>query len=137
LPGDNRTQRGKWTLVFFRFLPTTPTRRYALTFNPFPAIALLQAVRFSSNTFARYPRSALFYLCPDLFGGSRTPNLTLAASYYQPDELERILADMDEKTRGRPYCIDVLFANKVGEVMPMSERLKALPKDHIDFVEKT
>ena len=60
----------------------------------------------------------------------------LAASYYQPDELERILTDMDEKTRGRPYCIDVLFANKVGEVVPMSERLKALPKEHIDFVEK-
>jgi hypothetical protein len=37
----------------------------------------------------------------------------LATSYYQPDELERILTDMDEKTRGRPYCIDVLFANKV------------------------
>jgi hypothetical protein len=100
LPGDNRTQRGKWTLVFFRF-------------HLIPAIALLQAVRFSSNTFARYPRPALFYLCPDLFGGSRTPNLPLAASYYQPDELERILTDMDEKTRGRPYCIDVLFANKV------------------------
>ena len=60
----------------------------------------------------------------------------LAASYYQPDELERILTDMDEKTRGKPYCIDVLFANKVGEVVPMSERLKALPKEHIDFVEK-
>jgi NAD(P)H-dependent flavin oxidoreductase YrpB (nitropropane dioxygenase family) len=60
----------------------------------------------------------------------------LAASYYQPDELERILTDMDEKTRGRPYCIDVLFANKVGEVVPMSERLKALPKQHLDFVEK-
>jgi NAD(P)H-dependent flavin oxidoreductase YrpB (nitropropane dioxygenase family) len=60
----------------------------------------------------------------------------LAASYYQPDELERILTDMDEKTLGRPYCIDVLFANKVGEVVPMSERLKALPKEHIDFVEK-
>jgi NAD(P)H-dependent flavin oxidoreductase YrpB (nitropropane dioxygenase family) len=60
----------------------------------------------------------------------------LAASYYQPDELERILTDMDEKTRGKPYCIDVLFANKVGEVVPMSERLKALPKQHIDFVEK-
>jgi len=43
----------------------------------------------------------------------------LAASYYQPDELERILTDMDEKTLGRPYCIDVLFANKVGEVVPM------------------
>lgn len=60
----------------------------------------------------------------------------LAASYYQPDELERILTDMDEKTRGKPYCIDVLFANKVGEVVPMSDRLKALPKAHIDFVEK-
>jgi NAD(P)H-dependent flavin oxidoreductase YrpB (nitropropane dioxygenase family) len=60
----------------------------------------------------------------------------LAASYYQPEELERILTDMDEKTRGRPYCIDVLFANKVGEVVPMSERLKALPKEHLDFVEK-
>jgi NAD(P)H-dependent flavin oxidoreductase YrpB (nitropropane dioxygenase family) len=60
----------------------------------------------------------------------------LAASYYQPDELERILTDMDAKTRGRPYCIDVLFANKVGEVVPMSERLNALPKEHIDFVEK-
>ena len=60
----------------------------------------------------------------------------LAASYYQPDELERILTDMDEKTRGRLYCIDVLFANKVGEVVPMSERLKALPKQHLDFVEK-
>src|SRR5258708_254067 len=60
----------------------------------------------------------------------------LAASYYQPDELERILTDMDEKTRGRPYCIDVLFANKVGDVVPMSERLKALPKGHLDFVEK-
>jgi NAD(P)H-dependent flavin oxidoreductase YrpB (nitropropane dioxygenase family) len=60
----------------------------------------------------------------------------LAASYYQPEELERILTDMDEKTGGRPYCIDVLFANKVGEVVPMSERLKALPKAHIDFVEK-
>lgn len=60
----------------------------------------------------------------------------LAASYYQPDELERILTDMDEKTRGRPYCIDVLFANKVGEVVPMSDRLKALPKAHLDFVEK-
>lgn len=60
----------------------------------------------------------------------------LAASYYQPDELERILTDMDEKTGGRPYCIDVLFANKVGEVVPLSERLKALPKAHIDFVEK-
>jgi NAD(P)H-dependent flavin oxidoreductase YrpB (nitropropane dioxygenase family) len=60
----------------------------------------------------------------------------LAASYYQPDELERILTDMDEKTSGRPYCIDVLFANKVGQVMPMSERLSALPKEHLDFVEK-
>jgi NAD(P)H-dependent flavin oxidoreductase YrpB (nitropropane dioxygenase family) len=60
----------------------------------------------------------------------------LAASYYQPEELERILTDMDERTGGRPYCIDVLFANKVGEVVPMSERLKALPKAHIDFVEK-
>ncbi|MHC2332856.1 NAD(P)H-dependent flavin oxidoreductase [Bradyrhizobium sp. USDA 4454] len=60
----------------------------------------------------------------------------LAASYYQPDELERILTDMDEKTGGRPYCIDVLFANKVGQVTPMSERLKALPKAHLDFVEK-
>ncbi|WP_338699945.1 hypothetical protein V5279_19110 [Bradyrhizobium sp. 26S5] len=60
----------------------------------------------------------------------------LAASYYQPDELERILTDMDEKTAGRPYCIDVLFANKVGQVTPMSERLQALPKAHIDFVEK-
>jgi NAD(P)H-dependent flavin oxidoreductase YrpB (nitropropane dioxygenase family) len=60
----------------------------------------------------------------------------LAASYYQPDELERILTDMDEKTGGRPYCIDVLFANKVGEVVPLSERLKALPKAHIDFVDK-
>jgi len=60
----------------------------------------------------------------------------LAASYYQPDELERILTDMDEKTRGKPYCIDVLFANKVGEVVPMSERLKALPKEHVEFVEK-
>lgn len=60
----------------------------------------------------------------------------LAASYYQPDDLERILTDMDEKTGGRPYCIDVLFANKIGEVVPMSERLKALPKEHIDFVEK-
>ena len=60
----------------------------------------------------------------------------LAASYYQPDELERILTDMDEKTAGRPYCIDVLFANKVGSVAPMSERLKSLPKEHLDFVEK-
>lgn len=60
----------------------------------------------------------------------------LAASYFQPEELERILTDMDQKTRGRPYCIDVLFANKVGEVVPLSERLKALPKEHIDFVEK-
>jgi NAD(P)H-dependent flavin oxidoreductase YrpB (nitropropane dioxygenase family) len=60
----------------------------------------------------------------------------LAASYFQPDELERILTNMDEETQGRPYCIDVLFANKVGEVVPMSERLKALPKAHIDFVEK-
>src|SRR5271154_7334119 len=60
----------------------------------------------------------------------------LAASYYQPDELEQILTDMDEKTGGRPYCIDVLFANKVGSVVPMSERLQALPKEHIDFVEK-
>lgn len=60
----------------------------------------------------------------------------LAASYYQPDELERILTDMDVKTGGRPYCIDVLFANKVGQVTPMSERLKALPKEHIEFVEK-
>nr|QIO36885.1 nitronate monooxygenase [Bradyrhizobium sp. 1(2017)] len=59
----------------------------------------------------------------------------LAASYYQPDELERILTDMDEKTSGRPYCIDVLFANKVGQVVPMSERLSALPKEHLDFVE--
>jgi NAD(P)H-dependent flavin oxidoreductase YrpB (nitropropane dioxygenase family) len=60
----------------------------------------------------------------------------LAASYYQPAELERILTDMDEKTRGRPYCIDVLFANKVGEVVPLAQRLEALPKEHIDFVEK-
>jgi NAD(P)H-dependent flavin oxidoreductase YrpB (nitropropane dioxygenase family) len=60
----------------------------------------------------------------------------LAASYFQPDELERILTDMDEKTCGRPYCIDVLFANKVGSVVPMSERLQALPQEHIDFVEK-
>jgi NAD(P)H-dependent flavin oxidoreductase YrpB (nitropropane dioxygenase family) len=60
----------------------------------------------------------------------------LAASYYQPDELQRILTEMDEKTRGRPYCIDVLFANKVGEVAPMSERLKVLPKEHLDFVER-
>jgi NAD(P)H-dependent flavin oxidoreductase YrpB (nitropropane dioxygenase family) len=60
----------------------------------------------------------------------------LAASYFQPDELERILTDMDEKTRGRPYCIDVLFANKVGSIVPMSERLQALPQEHIDFVEK-
>jgi NAD(P)H-dependent flavin oxidoreductase YrpB (nitropropane dioxygenase family) len=60
----------------------------------------------------------------------------LAASYYQPDELERILTEMDEKTRGRPYCIDVLFAHNVGKVVPMSERLNALPKGHIDFVEK-
>src|ERR1700742_81374 len=60
----------------------------------------------------------------------------LAASYYQSDELERILTDMDGKTDGRPYCIDVLFANKVGEVVPLSERLKALPKEHIAFVEK-
>jgi NAD(P)H-dependent flavin oxidoreductase YrpB (nitropropane dioxygenase family) len=47
----------------------------------------------------------------------------LAASYYQPDELERILTDMDDKTGGKPYCIDVLFANKVGDVVPTSERL--------------
>ena len=60
----------------------------------------------------------------------------LAASYYQPEELERILTQMDEQTRGKPYCIDVLFANKVGEVAPMSERLKVLPKTHLDFVEK-
>ncbi|MCK1394518.1 nitronate monooxygenase family protein [Bradyrhizobium sp. 1] len=60
----------------------------------------------------------------------------LAASYYEPDELERILTDMDEKTNGRPYCIDVLFANKVGQVVPMSQRLSALPKEHLDFVEK-
>lgn len=59
----------------------------------------------------------------------------LACSYYQPDELEQILADMDEKTSGRPYCIDVLFANKVGTVVPLSERLNALPREHIDFVE--
>ena len=26
----------------------------------------------------------------------------LAASYYQPDELERILTDMDDKTGGKP-----------------------------------
>ncbi|QPF81785.1 nitronate monooxygenase [Bradyrhizobium genosp. L] len=60
----------------------------------------------------------------------------LAASYYQPDELERILTDMDRKTAGRPYCIDVLFANKVGEVVPLSDRLKALPKEHIAFVDR-
>ncbi len=60
----------------------------------------------------------------------------LAASYYQPEELEKILTDMDAKTGGRPYCIDVLFANRVGQVVPMSERLKALPKAHVDFVEK-
>ncbi|MCA1474247.1 hypothetical protein [Bradyrhizobium sp. NBAIM08] len=60
----------------------------------------------------------------------------LAASYYQPDELERILTDMDAKTSGRPYCIDVLFANKVGQVVPMSQRLSALPKEHLDFVER-
>lgn len=60
----------------------------------------------------------------------------LAASYYQPDELERILTDMDAKTGGRPYCIDVLFANKVGEVVPLSDRLKALPAAHIAFVDK-
>jgi NAD(P)H-dependent flavin oxidoreductase YrpB (nitropropane dioxygenase family) len=59
----------------------------------------------------------------------------LAASYYQPDELERILSEMDEKTCGRPYCIDVLFANKVGQVVPLSQRLEALPKEHIQFVE--
>src|SRR5216684_4334267 len=41
-----------------------------------------------------------------------------------------------EVTNARPYCIDVLFANKVGDVVPMSERLKALPKGHLDFVEK-
>ncbi|MFK4508403.1 nitronate monooxygenase family protein [Bradyrhizobium daqingense] len=39
-------------------------------------------------------------------------------------------------TGGRPYCIDVLFANKVGQVVPMSQRLSALPKEHLDFVEK-
>jgi len=60
----------------------------------------------------------------------------LAASYYQPDELERILTDMDAKTSRRPYCIDVLFANKVGQVVPMSQRLSALPKEHLDFVER-
>jgi NAD(P)H-dependent flavin oxidoreductase YrpB (nitropropane dioxygenase family) len=60
----------------------------------------------------------------------------LAASYYQPEDLERILTDMDERTSGRSYCIDVLFANKVGQVVPMSERLSALPKEHLDFVEK-
>ncbi len=60
----------------------------------------------------------------------------LAASYFQPDELEEILCDMDRKTNGKPYCIDVLFANKVGEVVPLSQRLKALPKEHLDFVDK-
>ena len=30
---------------------------------------------------------------------------------------------MDDKTGGKPYCIDVLFANKVGDVVPTSERL--------------
>ncbi|MBN9426810.1 MAG: nitronate monooxygenase [Burkholderiales bacterium] len=60
----------------------------------------------------------------------------LACSYFQPDELDLILADMDAKTNGRPYCIDVLFANKVGTVMPLSERLNVLPEEHLDFVEK-
>ncbi len=39
-PGDNRTQRGRWTWrSFFRFLPTTSAHRYAPTSNPFPARA--------------------------------------------------------------------------------------------------
>lgn len=60
----------------------------------------------------------------------------LACSYYQPDELEAILSDMDRKTQGRPYCIDVLFANKVGTVVPLADREKALPRTHLEFVDK-
>lgn len=91
--------------------------------------------------------TAMFDIEVPIFGFTHKPEVAieitnaggmgaLAASYYQPDELERILTDMDEKTGGRPYCIDVLFANKVGQVVPMSERLSALPKEHIAFVDK-
>jgi len=60
----------------------------------------------------------------------------LACSYYQSDELERILSDMDARTDGRPYGIDVLFANKVGAVAPLSQRDSVLPRRHIDFVDQ-
>lgn len=60
----------------------------------------------------------------------------LACSYYQPDELEAILSDMDRRTEGRPYGIDVLFANKVGAVVPMAERTRVLPAAHLEFVDR-
>jgi NAD(P)H-dependent flavin oxidoreductase YrpB (nitropropane dioxygenase family) len=60
----------------------------------------------------------------------------LACSYYQPDELEEILSDMDRRTHGKPYGIDVLFANKVGTVVPLSDREKVLPKTHVEFVDR-
>lgn len=60
----------------------------------------------------------------------------LACSYYQPDELEKILTDMDARTQGRPYGIDVLFANKVGTVVPLSERETSLPREHLAFVDR-
>lgn len=60
----------------------------------------------------------------------------LACSYYQPDELEAILSDMDARTQGRPYGIDVLFANKVGTVVPLAERETTLPSAHLAFVDR-
>jgi len=60
----------------------------------------------------------------------------LGTTRMSPEQLEAELKWIDDHTKGRPYALDLALPNKLDAVRPMRDREIALPKEHIDFVER-
>jgi NAD(P)H-dependent flavin oxidoreductase YrpB (nitropropane dioxygenase family) len=60
----------------------------------------------------------------------------LGTTRVTPDELEMELRWIDDHTQGRPYALDLALPAKMEAVVPMSERERTLPPEHIRFVDR-
>ncbi|HMN80508.1 MAG TPA: nitronate monooxygenase [Burkholderiaceae bacterium] len=60
----------------------------------------------------------------------------LGTTRIDPVELEAELKWIDRHTDGRPYALDLALPAKMERAVPMSERERTLPPEHVRFVDK-
>jgi NAD(P)H-dependent flavin oxidoreductase YrpB (nitropropane dioxygenase family) len=60
----------------------------------------------------------------------------LGTTRLSPEQLEEELRWIDNHTNGRPYALDLALPNKLDPVRPMKDREIALPREHVEFIEK-